>query len=336
MKNATIQDIAREANVSKSTVSRVLNGTTPVHPDKRKAVEEAFARLGFRPNAFAKSLASGRSMSIGVLTQIVGSPFYDTISRGIISGLRETDYFPIFVDGQWESATEIDGIRNLLDRRVDGLILMSTAESDTELVELLGDVPSVIVGRNAPSQDLNSIYIDNLDGGYRATKHLVQFGHTRIAIVRGPHHHFDANARVEGYEKALTEAGIPVDPDLVIEGDFTSESGVAAVERLFARGADFSAIFASNDMMAFGIRLALHRRQLNVPDDISLVGFDDQSNAAFMTPPLTTVRQPALEMGVLAAESILSLIQGKPFSAQPLTAELQSRESVGMLRNSGS
>jgi len=118
----------------------------------------------------------------------------------------------------------------------------------------------------------------------------------------------------------------------VIEGDFTSESGVAAVDKLFARGVKFTAVFASNDMMAFGIRLALYHRKLNVPEDISLVGFDDQSNAAFMTPPLTTVRQPALEMGKLAAESILSLIGGQPFGATPLTAELQSRESVGMLR----
>ena len=328
MKKATIQDIADDAKVSKSTVSRVLNGTCPVHLEKQQAVLDAMDRLGFEPNFFARSLASGRSLTIGVLTQIIGSPFYDAISQGVIAGLGGSSYSPIFADGQWQKDDELVGVRALLGRQVDGLVLIGGGIPSEELTRLCGQLPTVIVARELPSDQHHCIFTDNVAGGYCATKHLIEFGHRAIAIVRGVPHHPDAIDRFEGYKKALDEAGIALDADLVLEGDFTAQSGVQAIDRLLDSNKAFSAVFASNDMTAFGVRLALHRRGIRVPEDVSIVGFDDQAEAAFMAPPLTTVRQPAIEMGTQASRAILALIDGQPFDGRPLNVELQVRESV--------
>lgn len=328
MKEVTIQDIANEAGVSKSTVSRVLNGTTSVHPDKRKAVLDASKRLGFRPNFVAQSLAKGKSMTIGVLTQVIGSPFYDTIAQGVISALQGTGYSPIFVDGQWTRDSESDALHALIGRRVDGMVVTSGQIDEASIREICGAVPTVHVARKLTDQQSHCIYVDNVDAGYRAVQHLTQSGHKDIAIVCGLSHHQDAIDRLDGYKKALDEAGIPFDQALVYEGDFLPETGARAVDELFSRNKPFTAIFACNDMMAFGVRLGLHRRGIRVPEDVSIVGFDDQAEAAYMTPPLTTVRQPAAEMGHHAAKAVLRLIENEPFESFAMTAQIQVRESV--------
>jgi len=328
MKDVTIQDIANYANVSKSTVSRVLNNTSSVHEDKRQAVLEATEKLGFKPNIFARSLASGRSMTIGVLTQIIGSPFYDAIAQGVVAGVEGTGYSPIFVDGRWQLNNEIEAIRALQGRRVDGLVLVGGNIPGDELAELCDKLPTVVVARELPPEQFHCIFMDNVEGGYRATKHLIEHGHQAIATILGIAEHPDSLDRHEGYKKALKEANIAYNPELVLFGDFSAESGVAAINTLIDKKADFTAVFAENDMMAIGARLALHRHGRSVPDDVSIVGFDDQNEAEFLTPPLTTVRQPGSEMGALAGKAILSLINGKPFESQRLQGELQARESV--------
>lgn len=331
MKHVTIEDIAAVAKVSKSTVSRVLNNTAVVHPDKKKAVLEASARLGFKPNVVARSLASGRSMTIGVQTQCIGSPFFDAISQGVITGLRESGYSPIFVDGQWERWAEVQAIRALLGRRVDGLILIGGDVPGREMSELCRDTPTILVARNIPGGRHHCLYTDNVQGGYLATKHLIEHGHRSIAIIRGIEDHPDAVDRVEGYQRALAEANIEFDPELLLDGDFTGASGVEAVNTLVAKKKKFTAIFAANDMTAFGARLALDQHGYRVPQDVSIVGFDDQAEAAFMTPPLTTIRQPAREMGEQASRAILALIEGEPFESKALAATLQSRRSVARI-----
>ena len=330
-KGITIEDIAAVAKVSKSTVSRVLNDSTAVHPEKRRAVLEAADRLGFKPNVVARSLASGRSTTIGVQTQIIGSPFYDAISQGVISELNGTGYSPIFVDGQWQRSEEMKAIRALLGRRVDGLVLIGGDIPGSELAQLCSDLPTIVIARQLPSDRHHCIYTDNVEGGYRATKHLIDYGHRQIAIIRGIEHHPDAIDRFHGYKKALAEAGITFNPGLVVDGDFSAEAGVAGIEELYSRSRPFTAVFASNDMTAFGARLALHRRNVRVPEDISMVGFDDQAESAFMSPPLTTVRQPAKEMGALASRSLLALIDGQSFESQAFSGQLQIRESVARL-----
>jgi LacI family transcriptional regulator len=328
MKNVTIQDIADEAKVSKATVSRVLNNTSAVSPEKRRAILEATDRLGFEPNVVARSLANGRSMTIGVLTQNIGSPFYDAISQGVIAGLGDTGYCPVFVDGQWQRGIEVEAIRALLGRRVDGLVLIGGEVLSDELEELCSPLPTIVVARRLPPAQHHCIYTDNFDGGYRATRCLLENGHREIAFIRGILHHPDAIDRFEGYRRALLEAGLALDPKLVLDGDFTAESGVRAIEELIARKQPFSAVFAANDTTAFGARLALYRRGIHVPDEVSIIGFDDQAEAAYMAPPLATIRQPGKEMGERASRALLDLIAGKPFESESLSGELQLRESV--------
>ena len=197
-----------------------------------------------------------------------------------------------------------------------------------DLSDLCGPLPAVAVAREFPEKTHHCVYMDNVEGGYRATKHLIEHGHRKIAIITGIARHPDAIKRLEGYEKALVEAGIKPDPELIIEGDFLADSGRAAVESLLKNKKEFTAIFAGNDMMAFGARLALYREDLRVPEDVSIVGFDDQAESAFMAPPLTTIRQPGHEMGARASKAILSLIAGEPFESHRMDGELQIRESV--------
>lgn len=330
--NATIQDIADRAKVSKSTVSRVINNTTLVNEEKRQAVLDAMSALGFQPNVFAQGLASGQSMTIGILTQNIGSPFYDTIAQGVITGLAGTGYSPIFVDGQWQQSTESEVINTLLKRQVDGLVLIGGDVPVSELNELRERKPTIVVGRELPGWDNQCVYVDNFQVGYLATKYLIERGHQKILKIRGIEHHPDAIGRFQGYRKALEDSGIEFEPDLVYQGDFTGQSGVLAVSSMVARGKHFSAVFAANDMVAFGARLACHRHGLRVPDDISIIGVDDQAESAFMAPPLTTVAQPAAEMGVAATEALLKLMQGESWQLKELSVELIARESVARLR----
>lgn len=328
MKNTTIQDIADAAGVSKSTVSRVLNGTASVHPEKRRAVLDAQKRLGFQPNIVATSLARGRSMTIGVLTQIIGSPFYDTIAQGVIGAIQDTNYSPMFVDGRWQTSEEVKAIRLLLGRRVDGLILIGGSLPGGEISELCGSLPTVVVARRLDSNQHHCIFMDNIEGGYLATKHLIDQGHREIAIVKGLPHHQDAIDRHQGYERAHQEAELEVDPRRVLPGDFSAEAGLRAVDHLVENGVPFTAVVAANDLTAFGVRLGLDRHGMKVPEQVSLVGFDDQMESAYMTPPLTTVRQPAREMGEQAAKAVIELIDGEPFATVMVRGELMVRESV--------
>lgn len=324
----TIQDIAESANVSKSTVSRVLNQNTPVNEQKRKAVLAAMKRLQYKPNVVARSLAGGSSLTLGIVTQNIGSPFYDSVTQGVIQGMSGSDYSPIFADGRWDRETEIAVIRTLVDRNVDGLVMVGGNLTLHEIDDLRQGKPLVVVARDLNDQSIPSICIDNVVAARQAVQHLIDAGHRRIAHVKGHPEHRDAIDRHEGYQQALKQANIEVDSRLVVNGDFSSQSGVIAVESLLMRDVPFSAIFAANDEMAMGIRLALYRRGIRVPEDISIVGFDDQPGSAYMTPPLTTVAQPAIAMGEAAAKVVLGQLLKSEYKLQRFQTELIIRESV--------
>jgi LacI family transcriptional regulator len=329
---STITDIARRAGVSISTVSRVLRGTAPVTEGKREAVLAAVAELNYQPNVFARGLASGESMAIGVLTQNFGSPFYDEILQGVVYGLRDTRYFPVFADGQWQPEIEQQAILALMQRQIDGLIVIGGFLDSETLFDYAEQLPVIVVARRLPAYEENCIYVDNQKAAYTATQHLIELGHRHIAHVSGRADHPDAVERQAGYIQALQDAGIEPREELIVEGDFRRQSGVLAVDVLLARASTFSAIFAANDQMAYGTRLALHRRGIRVPEDMSLVGFDDEPAAAFMIPPLTTVRQPAGEMGREAARAILSCLLDEPVTPVKVEAKLIVRESTARFR----
>ncbi len=322
--------VAKAAGVSPSTVSRILNGTAAVHEGKQRAVDEAVKRLGFVPNPMARGLAGGRTLSVGVVTQAIDSPFYGVALRGIEEALDAAGYSPLFVSGHWSAAEEARCIAVLRSRRVDGIIVLTGRLSDSALAGYAKALPVVVTGRTLSAPQLVSLDFDNFEGARLATHHLLALGHRRIAFISGDVAHPDAVDRLRGYRAAVEAAGLRYDPALVISGLFTEESGLLAVNRLLDSRQPFSAIFAANDQMAFGACLGLHRRGLRVPHDVSVVGFDDLPTSRYAVPPLTTVHHPAHEVGRLAANAMLALLRGDmPDSAVPVPRVLV-RESSGL------
>lgn len=307
----TLDMVARAAGVSPSTVSRILNGTAVVADEKRQAVDEAIARLGFVPNPVARGLAGGRTLSIGVLTQAIDSPFYGGALGGIEDVLTPAGYSPLFVSGHWNASQEAKSIDVLRSRRVDGIIVLTGRLSDQSLATLAQELPVVVTGRSMKAPRLAALSFDNFEGGRLATHHLLQLGHRNIAFIAGDTRHPDARERHRGYRAALEAAGVAYNPALVLPGAYTEESGRLALERLLDSREPFTAIFTANDQMAFGAALGLHRRKMRVPQDVSLVGFDDVFAALFAIPPLSTVHHPVRELGQIAAKAMLQLLAGE-------------------------
>jgi LacI family transcriptional regulator len=325
---STLGHVAKRAGVSPSTVSRILNGTAKVSAAKQAAVEEAIAALNFRPNPAARSLAGGKTMSVGVLTQFIDSPFYGEALRGIEDVLRDNHYVPLFVSGHWKVNEEEERLTLLQERKVDGIIVLTGKLSDEVLANMARQLPVVVTGRHLHSPTTHGIVFDDFRGAKLAVRHLIGLGHQRIAFISGPLDHFDAVQRLEGYKDELHSQGLAFDPELVIESDFQESGGYQAMNTLLASRTSFSGVFAANDQMAYGARLALSRAGFRVPEDISLVGFDDLPHSAFTLPPLTSVRQQVYEIGAMAANAMMALIRGEPISPSLVEAELVVREST--------
>ena len=324
----TLEMVAAEAGVSPSTVSRILNGTARVRESKVRAVEAAIAKLQFMPNPVARSLAGGKSMSIGVVTQAIDSPFYGVSLASIEQGLLRVNYSPLFVSGHWREGDERRCVDHLISRRVQGIILLTSRLPDQELVNLARSVPLVVTGRRVDGDRIYCLDVDSTSGARLATEYLIGQGHRRIAFIAGPSDHPDALQRFDGYKAALAAGKIPFRTRLVAAGDYQETGGQAAVNALLDSGVDFTAIFAANDQTAYGAMLALHRRGLKVPDDVSVVGFDDLPTSAFMIPPLTTVHRFTDEIGDGAAEAMIDLIEQRTPQARVSSPTLAIREST--------
>ena len=327
----TLDMVAKLAGVSPSTVSRILNSTAVVSGPKKQAVDEAIARLGFVPNPMARGLAGGRTLSIGVVTQAIDSPFYGAALRGIEDALDPAGYSPLFVSGHWNADIEARCIDVLRSRRVDGIIVLTGRLTDQALKTCAKSLPVVVTGRSLKAPGLFALNFDNFEGGRLATQHLVDLGHQKIAFISGDLNHPDAKERLRGYQAALESAGIKFGPEWVAHGDYSELGGLNAVNRLLDSGKKFTAVFASNDQMAYGASLGLQRRSIRVPDDMSLVGFDDLPTSLFANPPLSTIHQPAYELGQLASSAMLQLLSGvKPIAQLPAPIFI-SRDSSGQL-----
>ena len=325
-------DVARLAGVSPSTVSRILNGTAKVSDDKRQAVLAAIEQVNFAPNQMAQGLKKGRSMTIGIVVQDISSPFFDETLRGIDDGLKGTGYASVIVSGHWNAEEETDRVRLLLARKVDGIILLSGRIADDVVLKFSTQKPIVSTGRALHTSTALGFKTDNEYGAWLAVRHLVQLGHRRIAFISGPANNHDADERLAGYRRALEEAQIEIDPALIVEGNYHEASGMMAMNRLFDTHQQFTAVFAANDLSAYGARLALYRKGIRVPDDISLVGFDDLPGSSYTTPPLTTIRQPLYDMGRIATEALLRLINGEAVQGEIPPVELVVRETTRRVR----
>ncbi len=330
--NVTLEAVARLAGVSTSTVSRYLSGTHPVSPDKKAAIDSSIDKLNYRPNLVARGLAKGRTMTVGVMTQEILSSFFNEAMRGVEDGLIGHNYEAIFVSGHWDPADEARRLTSLMGRGVDGVVLIMGGLEDSVMARHANGVPMVLMGRHSALKQVHSLSFDHYDGACRAVRHLVELGHKRIAFVSGPPDRFDADERMRGYRDTLAQAGIAFDDQLVASGNYVEPGGVTAMNILLDRGRPFTAVFAGNDDSAYGAMLAMHRRGIVIPRDVSLVGYDDLPHSSYCIPPLTSVRQPLRELGREAANAIVALIEGRKPPRSALTRlELIVRESTRAL-----
>lgn len=306
----TITAIAQEAGVSVPTVSRVLNGRNDVAPQTRERVEELLRRHGYRRRA-SRSRA-GASL-IDLVFDDLDSPWAVEIIRGVEDVAHSAGVGTVVSAIHRRSTATRQWLQNLRTRATDGVILVSSDLAPPVHAELRRlNVPMVLVDpAGVPSLDIPTIGATNWAGGLRATEHLLSLGHRRIGFIAGPPRLLCSRARLDGYRAALEAGGVPVRDELIAPGDFYHESGFSGASTLLTLPDPPTAIFASSDQMAFGAYEAVRRRGLRVPDDVSVIGFDDLPESRWASPPLTTVRQPLAEMGLLAARTVLRLAQGE-------------------------
>ena len=320
--------VAELSGVSPSTVSRILNNTAKVSDSKKETVLRVIEETGFRPNLAARTLAGGRAMSIGVLTQYIDSPFYGEAIRGIEEVLASEDYTALFVSGRGDRELELERLNMLMERNIDGLIVLSSTLEDHELEALAKELPVVLTGRVTLNQKLTSIGFDNLGGGALALGHLAELGHEAIAVIDGPDDP-DAKLRMDGIRVECSQRRIDLDPELIEVGDFNELGGYQAMVRLLDKPKDFSAVIALNDQMAYGAMLALSEAGLDIPGDISLLGFDDLPHSAYTVPPLTTISQPVNRIGAMAASTVLAMSAGFTQTVdQSVAASIVARKST--------
>ncbi|WP_428241907.1 LacI family DNA-binding transcriptional regulator [Gynuella sp.] len=305
----TIRDVSKYASVSVATVSRVINGSRWVSDETRKKVLAAMKELGYQPNSFARSLATNKSQTVGMVVGDLSGPFFGEMMQSAEQVVRMADKHLIITSSHGTVESESEAIEFLLQRRVDVLILHLDAMPDDKLIELSEQlrIPVVIVNRLVPTMEEQCISIDNELGGYIATKHLLEQGHHSIACIAGPIYKSDSRSRLNGYRRALTEAGVDYKEHLIVESDYTEEGGKVAVKELQERNLSYSAIFAHNDHMAIGAMGWLKGKGVSVPNDVSIIGYDDIIMARYVEPSLTSVIIPVSEFGRQAGLMALQL-----------------------------
>ncbi len=330
---ATIYEVAKRAGVSLSTVSRVINSNTTVNAVMREKVERAMQELNYRPNSVARSLASNRSDSIGLLVSELDTPFFGEMMHAVEATLRAANKHVIITVGHNNLAQEVDGIEFLINRNCDALILHVEALSDNMLREINAQrLPVALVNRVVKGLEDGCVSLDNEQGGYLATRHLLDLGHTDIAYIAGPNDKHDARERLAGHIRALKEARIVPDPGLIYEGDYSEVGGMEGFADFHRKGIHFTALACANDWMASGAMSAARDAGIALPDALSIIGFDDVIFAHHIYPKLTTVRNPIYNMGEMAARHILKQVYKIDGEVQNLFApQLIVRDSTKAL-----
>jgi LacI family transcriptional regulator len=337
---STLRDVARLAGVSTSTVSHVLNNTRFVSHDLRERVLAVMQELDFEPNAAARMLTLKRSYTIGLVVSDIRNPFFAALARGVEDVAQECGYTLVLCNSDENLEREMACLKALQTRQVDGILLASAGEAHALLARLVrAGFPIVLVDRELPELGVPAILMDNDGGAYTAVHHLLERGHSRIAMLSGRASISTTTERIAGYHRALLEAGVRPDPQLLVSGDSTSEGGTLATDQVLDVSPPPTAIFSGNNLMSIGALHAIVRRGLRVPDDVAMVGFDDFPypwSDAFR-PRLTTVAQPTYELGRRAADMLVERL-GRPGPATHTRAErvilegnLVVRESSGLL-----
>ena len=337
----TLEEVAKLAGVSRSTVSRVVNDHPNVRPEVREQVWQVIHQVGYQPHAAARSLVTNRTQIIGMVipeavTTLFTDPFFSLLLRGATDACNSHQYQLML--SLFTANTDRQEIyqRILRSGYLDGAIVASASLDDPLISDLLRDrIPFVSVGRY-PNKPVHYVDADNVNGARMAVEHLIRLGHRRIATITGPLDMIAGQDRLSGYRQALEARGIPVEEELIVEGDFTEASGTVGMQRLLPVSP--SAVFVASDMMAIGALKALRQADRQVPQDIALVSFDDIPIASAIEPALTTVRQPIERMGSMAVEVLLTVLEASSEEEAPaqrivLPTELVIRASCGSALN---
>jgi LacI family transcriptional regulator len=335
MTNLTLEDVAKLAGVSRSTVSRVVND----HPNVKEAVRErvklVISETGYHPHAAARSLAARRTNIIGLVIPsavhtLFTDPYFPRLTEGISQASNNADFtLSLFL---FDSHDNERSMYPRITRKglLDGVLVQAT-HIDDEIFTWLGNgnIPYVVVGRPTDTAEMSYVDVDNRSGAHMAVTHLVRLGHQKIATITGPLNTQAGKDRLAGYRNALNERGVPYDAELIIEGDFTEYGGYHATQRLMPYKP--AALFVASDMMAMGALRALREAGLSVPGDIAIIGFDDLPPATLSDPPLTTIRQPIRRLGIKAVEILLDIIDNPTGPPQQVifNTELIIRDSCG-------
>ncbi|ENF8746638.1 substrate-binding domain-containing protein [Vibrio fluvialis] len=332
---ATMKDIARLAGVSTSTVSHVINKTRFVSDEIAERVNKAAQDLNYAPSALARSLKMNRTKTIGMLVTTSTNPFFGEVVKGVERSCYHQGYNLILCNTEGDHERMKSSINTLLQKRVDGVILMCStlAGERIDMFERYPDIPVVVMDWGPMLFASDKIQDNSLQGGYMATKHLIECGHKEIGCITGPLIRQQAQMRYEGYKRAILEAGLEINPKWIVEADFECEGGYEAMNKMIERGELPSAIFVSNDMMAMGAINAANEHGLSIPEDVSLIGYDDIHIAKFMSPALTTIHQPKYRLGKAAVETLLKKLDKETNEAQVVQLEptLVVRKSVKTL-----
>ena len=339
-KNIDIYTIADKAGVSKSTVSRVLNNKEDVSARTRKKVLEVINELKYRPNSSAKGLASQRTKTVGLVVSEITNPFFSMFVKGAEDKAMEENYNIMLANSNWVVEEELKCIRMFEEGRVDGILMISGGGSDllnNYLNNLANkDTPLIVVDRKLDNEEIPKVNVNNIAAAFKGTRYLIEHGHEKIAFVRGDDVAASAASvdRVRGYREALQKFNI--ENEIIEPGFFDREEAYQATEKILSSHKDITAIFYASDMMAVGGLKALDKAGLKVPDDVSVLGFDDIELASIIEPALSTLKQPRYQMGYLGMEKLINKLEGKPKEAYAedviFELELIERESTRAIK----
>lgn len=338
----TIKDVARESGCSVTTVSFVLNGKDKnISNETIRRIRQAVDKLGYRPNRLAVSLVTKKTRIIGLIIPDNCNQFFGNVSKVIETYAWANNYNIIYGNSGNDGLRDIEYINMFIDRRTDGIMLVKSSapqqETEEKLAQLIAgtEIPLVTLDRTIAGANVSSFSVDNRKGGYIAARHLLELGHRKIGCYTGPRNVSSADERTEGYKAALAEYRVAFDPSLLFEGDY--QMGRAHEAFLHFRAKGVTAVFAQNDVMAFGLYREMQKAGLSIPGHLSIVGFDDNVMSDIMQPPLTTVRQPIESMSVSAIRHLILRIENadEPMPAQAFCfePELIERKSTAVLKS---